>query len=750
MNWPLSQDYNEAVQNPATSLGDPELKQGHAVVNSLGLPIPRSGNFADVYEFVGIDNKHHALKCFTRPVGDLQRRYAAIDEHLSRARLPFTVGFRFHQDGVRIRKQWYPLLQMEWVEGFTLNEFLRNNLAKTAHVEALFLMWVRLAKRLRVAEIAHGDLQHGNVLLVPGSKASKLELKLIDYDGMWVPALAEQPSGEMGHANYQHPLRLRLGTYSADVDRFPHLVVACALRGLVVAGADLWKRFDNGDNLLFRESDLKAPRQSELMRTLWDLQDPVLCPLLGHLVLATRRPLEDTPWLDELLVSEHTLALTDEQEQEVGKLLGVEITQVPTAPVMVATSDFWLPASPSELFAAIHAAAAEDERRSKSIPLHWIIAGGAVLAGAGILLSSLILLAYAMMKPKTAATEVAKPPVPAIPNPGPPKPPPDPTPIVVESLPVAPRPNEQPARKFEPITQVWSVPGRAAARCLDFSRDGRVIVASTGDSLVINFYQTQDGRKRPPAITLDDFHIRALATGLIGSEEVVAVFVTENEGAVWNLNAGRREQTIRLIEVEYSALAISPDGRDLICPAKDSWKVIRIGLDTGMFNNSWKADSAQRVIDLRYGVDGKQAVAVDDGFRIAILDLANDDIVTLIDSTRTVRAAVLSPDGSRLAAFGRANEIRIWDTARRRVEYTLAGHTGGVADAVFTRDGRILSVGADAKLRVWDASTGKPVEELGLPYASACVRLSPDGKRAVTASASGGANAAIQLWQLAK
>src|ERR1019366_553621 len=80
------------------------------------------------------------------------------------------------------------------------------------------------------------DLQHGNILLVPGAGANSLALKLIDYDGMWTPALAKVKSGEVGHANYQHPQRVREGTYSAEVDRFPLLLIATALRALTVKG----------------------------------------------------------------------------------------------------------------------------------------------------------------------------------------------------------------------------------------------------------------------------------------------------------------------------------------------------------------------------------------------------------------------------------------------------------------------------------------------------------------------------------
>ena len=60
-----------------------------------------------------------------------------------------------------------------WVEGLLLNEFVRDNLAKPALVQSLGLNLARMARRLREAGIAHADLQHGNVLLVPGAPRSR-------------------------------------------------------------------------------------------------------------------------------------------------------------------------------------------------------------------------------------------------------------------------------------------------------------------------------------------------------------------------------------------------------------------------------------------------------------------------------------------------------------------------------------------------------------------------------------------------
>ena len=71
MAWPLSQDYNEAIQNPASSFADVELRGGQPVVNALGMPMPRSGNFADVYA-VATRERKWAVKCFTREIPGLR------------------------------------------------------------------------------------------------------------------------------------------------------------------------------------------------------------------------------------------------------------------------------------------------------------------------------------------------------------------------------------------------------------------------------------------------------------------------------------------------------------------------------------------------------------------------------------------------------------------------------------------------------------------------------------------------------
>jgi formylglycine-generating enzyme required for sulfatase activity len=300
MPWPMSQDYNEAIQDPATCFLDFDLKHGQAAVNAMGLPLPCSGNFADVYQVRCPDGRSWAVKCFTRHVPGLRDRYAEISRHLGTAALPFMVELKFLERGIRIQGQWYPALKMRWVEGLALNDFVRQQLDKPDVLLALAQIWAKMAAKLREARLAHGDLQHGNVLLVRDAKAGMLLLTLVDYDGMCVPALQGSKSGELGHPNYQHPQRLREGSWGLELDRFSHVVIYTALRALAVGGRPLWDRYDNGDNLLFKQADFESPGRSPLFAELLRMDDPEVHRLAMALIDAARLPMDRTPLLERV------------------------------------------------------------------------------------------------------------------------------------------------------------------------------------------------------------------------------------------------------------------------------------------------------------------------------------------------------------------------------------------------------------------------------------------------------------------
>ncbi len=166
--WPSATEYNEAVQNPGLSMTDEELRGGQTTLGTSGMPLLYAGAFANVYQIhCPATNNTWAVKCFTKGAGGLRERYQAISEHLATARLPFMVDFQYLPAGILIGGNPYPIVKLRWVEGLALNQFAAQSLNQPQWFEQLLGLWVKLASRLRSAQIAHADLQHGNVMLVP-------------------------------------------------------------------------------------------------------------------------------------------------------------------------------------------------------------------------------------------------------------------------------------------------------------------------------------------------------------------------------------------------------------------------------------------------------------------------------------------------------------------------------------------------------------------------------------------------------
>ncbi len=272
--WPDPLDYATAVQNPSLAFEDPDLANGDIWLDARGLPVVASGGFAVVFRIQN-DSRNWAVKCFTRRVTDQRERYAEISNFLRSVSLPFLVPFRYEERGVRVRGSWFPVVKMEWIEAPTLNLFLPSHATERKTMEALAARWLSLNSSMAKAGLAHGDLQHGNVL-VHGDG-----LKLIDYDGAFVPSLAGRPPDEVGHRNYQPPWRDR-SDFGPDMDRFSALLILSALYALI-EHPSLWERYGNEENLLFSAADLAAPQKSPLFKTLESSNNKHLRDLVGSL-----------------------------------------------------------------------------------------------------------------------------------------------------------------------------------------------------------------------------------------------------------------------------------------------------------------------------------------------------------------------------------------------------------------------------------------------------------------------------------
>ncbi|HXG09523.1 MAG TPA: WD40 repeat domain-containing serine/threonine-protein kinase, partial [Gemmataceae bacterium] len=689
--------YQEAIQNPKRCFKDSDLKDGRVTVDARGWPKAATGNFAAVYQVSSPNGQQWAVKCFTREVPGLRDRYRAISDHVQRAGLPFMVQFQFLEEGIRVKGRFYPILKMQWVKGDSLNGFVRAWLHKQDKLLALAQLWLRLAEDLRAKQIGHGDLQHGNVLLVPGTKPGTV-LKLIDYDGMYVPALAQTRSAERGHPNYQHPERLRQGYYGPEVDRFSHLVVYTALRCLVVEPA-LWDQFNNDENLLFVEKDFESPSNSRLFQRLWGLTDANIRNLVGHLLLSASRPVNRTPLLRDLVNNGQVRPLSRDDEKEIERLLASPPRPVPannnpavvgsgtakTLPTVApspgtrpATGPIppWLSQVPP---AAVPAASAPPPSSPSTVPSRWLRWLQAAIRDPnrrGILMLAVLIpaipLAYLFgdwLSGRLVPSRGRHLPV-----------------VATEPL------NQPPGTNINQAPSVaiaTTDPGEpVAGQAFTIRLQGR---DPDGDSVTFEYRRVGDANWQ--AAPQGQVRLDRVEPGVLELE----FRAVDHRGAAsaairraWQVPDEVRRFTGHTDGV--SSVAFSPDGRYALSGSWD--QTLRL----------WKVATGKEVRRFTGHTDWVNSVA-------------------------------FSPDGRYALSASWDKTLRLWEVAMGQEVHHFEGHTGPVNSVAFSPDGRYaLSGSADQTLRLWEAATGQEVRRFtGHTGGVNSVAFSPDGRYALSA-----------------
>lgn len=309
--FPSGAAYAEALQHTQLCFQHPELKGARPELTKLGLPRAISGAFASVFSLTSATSgRRYAVKCFTRQVPDQERRYQAISTRLAqldstRLSQPWNLGFEYLPDAISVGKERYPVLKMEWIEAVTLSAWLDGNHTDRFAVERLADRFEALTRDLSAHEIAHGDLQHGNLLI-----AGDDTFRLVDYDGMYVPALSGLGGTERGHRNYQSPLR-GSDDFGASLDRFSAWVIFMSLKA-VAADSGLWNRLHepSGEFLLLTEEDFKNPTGSTGLRTLLAHPNRSVSDLAAQVKSLAFQPLDLLPPLAKAIPQQRTSGAT--------------------------------------------------------------------------------------------------------------------------------------------------------------------------------------------------------------------------------------------------------------------------------------------------------------------------------------------------------------------------------------------------------------------------------------------------------
>ena len=175
----------------------------------------------------------------------------------------------------------FPVLLMDWVEGQTLDKYIREHIDDQYELSLLAYQFSRLAMWLMPQPFAHGDLKPDNILVKEDGT-----LVLVDYDGMYVPAMKGQKARELGSPDFRHPGRTE-EVFDDHIDDFSLACILLSLKAISLQPS-LLKEYGAPDRLLFSANDYRNLSESRVMDALKALmQDVELASLYSLFILAS-------------------------------------------------------------------------------------------------------------------------------------------------------------------------------------------------------------------------------------------------------------------------------------------------------------------------------------------------------------------------------------------------------------------------------------------------------------------------------
>lgn len=222
-----------------------------------------SGRFCEAFHLKN-DTHQICYRIWKEIIPDAIKRYELIDKRLSSAQLKYFSNFRYIPNALRMKcdDNILPGIVMDWIEGKTLDSFLREDWSSLSDTQRLTFIsdFYYMCYELRENGISHGDLSCVNIIITPNR-----EIRLVDYDSVYVKEMGDnffQTTG--GAPSFQHPERIsskRPILASIDDDNFSQLIIAISL-WVIYFEPSVTKYFDDS-NLLFIPSDLSGLNGNE-------------------------------------------------------------------------------------------------------------------------------------------------------------------------------------------------------------------------------------------------------------------------------------------------------------------------------------------------------------------------------------------------------------------------------------------------------------------------------------------------------
>ena len=284
MQYPLISEYLAAIQDAHDNLD--KLNHLVPVLDKHGEPYRSSGAFAVVFKMKDEQTgKCYALKCFTEEQEGRAEAYRQIAEELEFVDSPYITSVKYLEKELFVDSNCedneFPVLLMDWIEGETMETYIAENYTDSYEMSMLCYRFCKMAAWLRSQSFAHGDIKPDNIIVRPDGT-----LTLVDYDGMFVPAMKGQKSPTIGTKDFSHPLRT-IDDFDETIDDFALASIALSLKAISL-DSSLLQSYGASDRLLFSATDYLDLSKSKIFAALQGLlADVEARTLLSMFLLAS-------------------------------------------------------------------------------------------------------------------------------------------------------------------------------------------------------------------------------------------------------------------------------------------------------------------------------------------------------------------------------------------------------------------------------------------------------------------------------
>lgn len=267
MQYPLISEYLAAIRDAHDNLE--KLSHLVPVLDNYGEPFRSSGAFAVVFKMKDEQTgKCYALKCFTEEQEGRAEAYRQIAEELEFVDSPYITSVKYLEKELFVdsncEDEEFPVLLMDWIEGETMETYIADHYMDNHAILMLCYRFCKMAAWLRSQPFAHGDIKPDNIMV-----RSDGTLTLVDYDGMFVPAMKGQKSPTIGTKDFSHPLRT-IDDFDETIDDFALASIALSLKAISL-NPSLLNEYGASDRLLFSAADYLDLSKSKTMTALQSL-----------------------------------------------------------------------------------------------------------------------------------------------------------------------------------------------------------------------------------------------------------------------------------------------------------------------------------------------------------------------------------------------------------------------------------------------------------------------------------------------